>query len=71
MDSAFIQVLNTSLLSIVTTLAAVIYWDMRSRIRRMDRQIMACLSTLIAIVNHMEPLPEHILRELHEALNSD
>lgn len=70
MDPTLTGYLNTALLSIISTLATVIYLDMRRNNSRTARQVMVCLSTLIAIVNHIEHLPEHILQDLHEALKS-
>jgi GAF domain-containing protein len=78
MDPNTFQVLITvllsavaALLSVVATLTWMIYTDLRRRVNRMERQMMACLSTLIAIVNHIQHLPEHILKDLHEALKAN
>lgn len=60
--------INTGLLSIILTLATIIYTDMRKRISRMDRQLIACLVAVISIVNHVEHLPVHILEGLNDAL---
>lgn len=63
--------LNTALLSVILTLATIMYRDMMKRINRMDRQIIACLVALIGIVNHVEHLPAHLLEKLTDALNEN
>lgn len=67
-DPPILNVINTVLISVTMTLAAVIYRDMMRRIERMDKQVIACLCALIAIVNHVEHLPDHILADLQRAL---
>jgi hypothetical protein len=68
--SVFLMV-NTSLVSIVLTLAGIIYKDTVRRISRMDRQIVSALVALIALVNHLEKAPEHILEDLQNALKEE
>lgn len=71
MDTSPLSWLNTALLSVTLTLAAIIYKDTLKRINRMDKQIIACLCALIAIVNHVEHLPDHIIRDLQAALKGE
>ena len=63
--------INTGLLSVVVTLVGVIYRDWSRRISRMDRQIIASLVALIALVNQHDPVPEKILKDLEGALKED
>lgn len=66
--SNIFSVINTALLSVTLTLASVIYRDMRGTLLKQGRQIIACLTAMILIVNHIEHLPESLLTDLQDAL---
>ena len=69
--NTMLEMLNTALLSVVLTLAAVIYKDMMNRINRMDRRVMACLVAMISLVSAIEHIPDEILKELTSVLKDD
>lgn len=68
MGIELVLVVNTALLSVIVTLATVIYKDMRSTMYKQGRQIIACMVAVIAVVNHMGNLPPEIIRELEREL---